>query len=329
MMTIKEAMSRAGLRLKKAGAQAPALDAAVLLGFITGLDHTGLYRERQRILTPEEEGRLDNFLTRRADGEPVAYLTGRKEFMGLEFTVNPSVLIPRPETELLVERAISLLKDYSRNVTQHSERSEDFTDCHSERGEESLPPFFRNNEKSNIIFPGCLIVDVGTGSGAIAVSLAVNLPQALIYATDISPEALQVARENTAKHSMEDRIIFRQGDLLSPLTEMGLAGQVDFIAANLPYVATEEMEILPRDVRDYEPPVALYSGANGLALYRRLIPEAASLLKPGGYLLLEIGYGQRAGITAMLPQPDWAVSIEQDLAGLDRLAVANRTSPES
>lgn len=281
MTNIKEALSLSARRIKEGGGSTPALDAAVLTGFVTGYSRAGIYRNWQRALTPDEEKRLDNLVARRAAGEPVAYLTGRKEFMGLEFEVNPAVLIPRPETELLVETAISL---------------------------------------SNA--DGGIVVDVGTGSGAIAVSLAVNLRRARVFATDISARALRLARENALRHGVGQRIIFRQGDLLAPLAEDQLVGQVDLLAANLPYIATHELKDLPREVRQFEPLTALEGGADGLDMYRRLIPEAAHWLKPGGYLLLEIGCRQQKGMVALLRPHDWAVSFKQDLAGLDRLAVA-------
>ena len=288
MITIKEALSLAGQRIKEAGGSTPSLDAAVLLGFVVGCDRAGLYRDWQRALKPDEESLLANLVARREAGEPVAYITGRKEFMGLEFKASPAALIPRPETELLVEKAISLLK-----------------------------------ERESII------IDVGTGAGAIAVSLAVNLPRAVLYATDVSPRALQLARVNALKHGVDRRVFFRQGDLLAALSEDRLIGRIDLIAANLPYITTEEMADLPPEVRRYEPLTALDGGADGLALYRRLIPEATLLLKPQGYLLLEIGCSQREGIAALLRPPDWRLCVGQDLAGWDRLAIATKANPAS
>ena len=283
MITLKEALNQAGRRIKEAGGVTSALDAAVLLGFVAACDRAGLYRDGSRLLTPEEQNRLDALVARRVTGEPVAYLTGCKEFMGLEFAVTPAVLIPRPETELLVEKALTLLD-----------------------GKENL------------------VAEVGTGSGAIAVSLAVNLPRTVIYATDISARALRVAQVNAEKHGVTQRICWRQGDLLAALAEDELTGRLDLIAANLPYITTQELAALPPEVRRYEPVTALDGGADGLALYRRLIPQAKRLLKPQGYLLLEIGCNQRQGVAALLTPPDWRLNIEQDLTGRDRLAVATK-----
>jgi len=287
MATIKEALRRAGQKLENSGADTPALDAGVLLGHVTGRSRAGLYRDWECVLTPEEEARFFALIARREAGEPVAYLTGCKEFMGLDFAVNRSVLIPRPETELLVETAIRLAG------------------------------------------PDFIIVDVGTGCGAIAVSLAVFLPGAVVYATDRSPEAVGVARQNAALHGVEQRVSFFRGDLLAPLAGLDLAGRVDLIAANLPYIATREINVLAPEVRLYEPLTALDGGADGLDLYRRLIPAAAGLLKPGGRLLMEIGCGQREAVAGILRPPLWETVFLQDLAGLDRLAVGRLVSVAS
>jgi len=283
MTRIKEAMDWAARQLKANGISTSALDMAVLLGFVTGRSLAGLYQAWWEPMSPEEESRFSHLVARRGEGEPVAYLVGHKEFMGLEFAVSPVVLIPRPETELLVEKALDLLKEK----------------------------------------PKAIAVDVGTGSGAIAVSLAVNLPGLTIYATDLLSQSLAVAQENALRHGVDQRIAFMRGDLTGPLRGDMFTGQVDLIAANLPYIATEDLADLPRDVRQYEPMVALDGGADGLDLCRRLIPEAENLLKPGGKLLMEIGYNQGASVAAMLHPPIWRdVQVEKDLAGLDRLVVA-------
>lgn len=279
MPTLEEVLRQAGRVLKESGVDNPALDAAVLLGHVTGHSRAGLYRDWKHILTPEEEARFWSFINRRTTGEPVAYLTGNKDFMGLEFAVDASVLIPRPETELLVEKALT----------------------YAGKG---------------------LLVEVGTGCGAIAVSLAVYLPRGLIYATDRSAAALRMARLNACRHGVGERVSFWHGDLLTPLVGLGLSGRVDLLAANLPYIATAELTSLPREVRLYEPRQALDGGRDGLELYRRLIPAAITLLKPGGRLLLEIGYEQRTAMSELLSPPRWETTFERDLAGWDRLVVA-------
>ncbi len=271
---------RARKQLREGGIETPDLDADVLLSYVTGLDRAGLYREWKRVLTEKEGALFLDCVGRRLAGEPVAYITGNKEFMGLAFAVNPSVLIPRAETELLVEEALKCLS------------------------------------------PVPIIVDVGTGSGAIAVSLAFLRPGALVYATDCSPRALDVARHNAARHGAGERIYFFEGDLLEPLKGHIRAGQVDLIVANLPYVAENDIPVLPRGVKLFEPLEALNGGPGGLRLYRRLIPEAGIFLKPGGFLLMEIGHCQGQEVISLLDPLLWKTVVLKDLSGLDRLALA-------
>jgi len=278
--TIKSAVRTARELFKQHGVETPSLDAEVLLSHVTGLDRAGLYRRWESFLAKEEEARFFALAGRRLSGEPVAYLTGCKEFMGLEFKVDPRVLIPRPETELLVETALKILP------------------------------------------PAPVIIDVGTGSGAIAVSLAFYRPQAVVYACDLSPEALAVARSNAARHGVAERVFFFRGDLLKSLAGRLPAGGADLIAANLPYVAKEDLPGLPREVRLFEPLLSLDGGADGLEPYRRLVPEAPGFLKQGGYLLLEIGCGQGRGMAGLLERPQWETVVLKDPAGRDRLVVA-------
>ena len=272
--------------LKSYGMETPFLDAQVLLSHCTGLDKTGLYREGGRFLSPAEEEAYSRLMQRRAKTrEPVAYLTGRKEFMGLELEVNPAVLIPRPETELLVEKSLELSAG-----------------CWADQS--------------------VLIVDVGTGSGAIAVSLAKYLPCARLYAMDISQVALEVAKRNALTHGVEERIVFLEGDLLLPLAGLGLEGRINLIAANLPYIRTSDLDNLMPDVGFYEPRPALDGGPDGLCLYRRLLSRARVFLSRPGYILMEIGAGQGGEIALGLALAGWKYEIISDLAGRDRLAVA-------
>lgn len=259
------------------------IDAEVLLMLATGRDRAALYRDGLDELTPEQEKNCRRLLERRAAGEPVAYITGRREFMGLEFLVSPAVLIPRPETELLVERAMEILK----------------------------------------ALPAPVAVDVGAGSGAISVSLAVLLDSARIYATDISLEALAVAGKNASRHGVGERVKFLQGDLLDPLLKIqGL--RADLVAANLPYVPSGEIPLLMKGVRDFEPYLALDGGPDGLDHYRSLIPQAAKLLRDGGHLLMEIAPGQGPALAGILGH-GWHTEIFSDLAGRERLVAAQKT----
>lgn len=229
-----------------------------------------------------------SFVQQRGENVPLHYLLGEKEFMSLSFKVSPAVLIPRWETELLVEEAIRLGKAWAQ----------------AEPSSEGLPPL--------------RILELGTGSGAIAVSLAYYLPAALLVATDISKEALQVARENAARHGVLERISFRQGDLFAPLA----AGErFELIISNPPYLDAREMQQLPPDVRK-EPALALAGGEDGLAFYRRIAGQARQHLAPNGRLLMEIGWQQGEAVKGILTGQGYApVKILRDLEQRDRVVV--------
>ncbi|MEW6423127.1 MAG: peptide chain release factor N(5)-glutamine methyltransferase [Bacillota bacterium] len=291
---IQKALGLAREYLQRCGVESAALDAEVLLAHVTGLDRAGLYRESERALAPREAEIFRQLVERRGQREPVAYLTGKKEFMGLEFLVGPAVLIPRPETELLVEKACALAREFVS-------------------GRRRLP-----GAEAEL-----LLADVGTGCGAIAVSLAVFLPGARIYATDCSSAALAVARENARRHGVAGRISFLQGDLLTPLFDLDLPGRLDLIVANLPYVPTAELPALMPDVRCYEPLSALDGGPDGLAHYRRLLPQARRCLSDGGRLLMEIGPGQGEKVGRLLAENNWHHQIIPDLAGRERVVLAD------
>lgn len=278
--TLKSALKTAREKLDYHGIGSAALDAEVLLSHVTGLERAALYIEWDRPLRDDEAAQYNDLTQRRLSGEPVAYITGHKEFMGLDFFVSRSVLIPRPETELLVEDALKLLP--------------------------SSP----------------VVIDVGTGSGAIAVSLAFYNWEAVVYAIDRSDEALEVASRNAIKHCVSDRVFLYHGDLLQPLKGCLAAGRVDLIAANLPYIAESDLPGLPGEVRMFEPHLALNGGEDGLEQYRRLIPEAEAFLKKDGFLLIEIGCEQGRAAAALFDSQVWEAKVLQDLAGLDRLVVA-------
>ncbi len=289
-MNIAAALARARAFLHRKGIEAAALEAEVLLAHVLGTDRVGLYREAHRTLTREERVRFEEMLSRRAAGEPVAYLTGHREFMGLDFLVTRDVLIPRPETELLVEMALEILG----------------------RGDVPGEP---------------LLADVGTGSGAIAVSLARYLARGTVYATDISPAALAVAAENARRHGVTGRIVFLSGDLLAPVREILPPGSLVLVAANLPYIPSADIGRLMPDVACYEPHLALDGGADGLELYRRLVPQARELLVPGGHLLMEISPGQVSLLGPLFPPDTWQYRVHRDLAGRERLVVARKKAP--
>lgn len=285
-MNIGIVLSEAANFLKQSGIESPRLDAEVLLAHCLGVDRVGLYVNSHSEIEAGVRQAYWELVRRRGKGEPVAYLTGAKEFMGLEFLVTPAVLIPRPETELLVERAMSILKVSPGEGVEKKQA----------------------------------VVDTGTGSGAIAVSIARNLPEVEVFAVDVSGAALEVARLNARRHGVAGRITFLRGDLLLPLPEY-LSGKIDLITANLPYIPCGEIEGLMPDVGLFEPRLALDGGEDGLEPYRRLIPMAEKILAPGGSLLMEIGPGQGQKLASMLEQ-QWRCEIVFDLAGRERLVAA-------
>ncbi len=277
--SVKEALGWASKLLAGRGVESPGLEAEVLLAHVLNLSRARLYAHPERRLNPMQQLVYRAWVKRRAEREPVAYIVGHKEFYGLDFYVDRRVLVPRPETELLVEKAIELAHE----------------------------------------IPGTpILADIGTGSGAIGISLALHLPQALIYAADISEEALAVAALNCEGHDVQERVRLLSGELLTPLPE-----PVDLMVANLPYVRRPEFEGLARDIVDYEPRLALDGGPDGLAYIRRLLTQAAPYLRPQGAILLEIGAGQGPPVTAWARRyfPEASLEISRDYADLDRVVV--------
>lgn len=243
--------------LKSHGSESPRLDAEILLAHARGCPRIQLYTNYDQPLTDEQRSVMRDLVKRRAAAEPVAYLVGHREFFGLDFLVTKDVLIPRPDTETLIVEAIELLKP------------------------QAAPR----------------VLDVGTGSGCIAITLAVNCPNARVTATDSSEAALAIAQENARKHGVAESIQFLSGDLFAPLT----AGeQFDLIASNPPYIPTAEIETLQPDVRFHEPRSALDGGPDGLDVIRRLVADAPKLLVAGGHLLLEIASEQADAVTQLL-----------------------------
>ncbi|WP_069803966.1 peptide chain release factor N(5)-glutamine methyltransferase [Thermogemmatispora onikobensis] len=286
-MTVGEALEWGRRLLQAAGrpAQEAGRDVQVLLGHVLGVERAALYAHPERELTAAEWQRLTALLERRQRGEPVAYLLGHKEFFGLDLLVDRRVLIPRPETELLVEEVLAEARKRLRR--------------------EEVP----------------IVADIGTGSGAIAVALAVSEPRLpYLYACDSSAEALEVAQLNCQRHGVSQRVRLLQGDLAEPLPE-----PVDLLVANLPYVGTEERELLAPDVRDFEPPEALFAGPRGLALLERLLRQLHErpLLKERAMVFLEIGHRQREALEALARQlwPALRLTCRRDYAGQERLLI--------
>ena len=277
-MTLREALTQGTERLQHDPDLAPtsARDAQLLLLHTLTLPRTALYTDPTLALTAAQQTAFRNTLDRRLAHEPIQYITGVQEFFGLPLQVTPATLIPRPETELLVEAALA-----------HLPRHQPLR-----------------------------LADVGTGSGAIAIAVAKHLPHATVVALDQSPAALEVARENARTHGLADRIRFRHADLLS-----AEPGPFDAILANLPYVPESDRAGLHPQVRDHEPPTALFAGADGLDLYRRLIPQTALVLAHDGLLALEFGAGQRDSLAHLLV--GWRdVRFLDDLQAIPRVALA-------
>jgi len=272
---MREALSEAAVRL--GGSSTARRDAELLLMRAAERDRAWLMTHAEAELTPEQTERFRAWVERRAKHEPVQYILGETEFYGLTFRVTPDVLIPRPETEHLVEAVI-------------------------ERVPRDGP---------------LRICDVGTGSGAIAVALAHELPRAQVTALDLSPGALAVAKENAERHRVAGRVRFGESDLLNGV----LGAKFDVVVSNPPYVRDDE--VLEAQVREYEPHTALFAGPTGLGVYERLIPEARQALVSGGWLILEIGHGQRDALAGMLAGWD-AVEFRDDLQGIPRVAIAQR-----
>ena len=280
--------------LKKSGSTSPRLDAEVLLAHARGCQRIELYTAFEDQPSEQVRGAFREMVKRRAEGSPVAYLVGYKEFYSATFEVNPHVLIPRPETEHLVVEALDRAKGLRESAGQSLQKLQ--------------------------------IADVGTGSGAIAISIAKHFPKCHVTAIDISPDALAVAKRNAQRHGLdEDRIHFLQGDLLEgcPAEQ-----QFDMILSNPPYVSPEEYLELPKSVREFEPKLALLSEPTGGALIQRLLIQAAQRLKKGGYLIFEFSPMLAAKLGEIIAQPEkWSQpSIVKDLAGLARVVVLKRES---
>jgi release factor glutamine methyltransferase len=284
-LTLQDRLVAARARLIAAGItpDEAAVDVDLFARTILGWGRARLLTEHRAAEPPELQPRFSEWLARREAREPTAYIVGRREFWGLDFAVSAAVLIPRPCTELIVEEAVQRLKGA----------------------------------------PAPIVADVGTGSGCIAVSIACTLPRARVIATDISPEALAVARDNAARHGVEGRVVFRHASFLDGADET-----FDLIAANPPYVKNTDKPALSPDVR-HEPEVALFGGTTGLEAASRVIVAAVERLKPGGWLLMEFGYGQEDDIRALVgewPQLRWE-TVREDIDGIARTAVVQKKEP--
>lgn len=285
-VSIAESILEGAQILRKAGISEARREAGSLLEYLIDRDRTFIIGHAEHQISAEQLQMLLQFVERRASGEPLQYITGRQSFFGLDFKVTKDVLIPRPETELLVEAALNLI------------------------GDAHAAPF---------------VGDVGTGSGCIVIALLHQRPKATAVAVDISEAALRVARHNAARHVVGDRITFLVSDCFSAITAN--APPFDLIVSNPPYVSAAALAGLQREVRDYEPRVALAAGPDGLLIIRRLLSECPALLKQGGYLLIEIGFDQRAAIESLIDRSTWRLlDIHRDLQGIPRILALQKTA---
>jgi len=288
-------------------------DAELLLCHVLGRDRAWLLTHLNDGIEAEQGEHFGALLARRTTGEPIQYILGETEFFGLPFRVTPDVLIPRPETEHLVEKVLEL-------ATQVQGAGAKAHDGHSTFAArlKSCPV---TEPPHSFVFEAPRIVDVGTGSGCVAIALAHHLPDAKISAIDLSSKALIRASENASINHLSPRIRLLEGDLLAPV-----AGErFEIIVSNPPYVPTTDRESLSVEVRDHEPALALFAGDDGLDIYRRLIPAAFEALVPGGFLLLEIGYGQSPAIAELLTRSGFQqIEFTPDLQAIPRVACARR-----
>ena len=293
---VRAALKEGMAQLRAANVPSSTLAAELLLMHALGRDRTWLYTHPEAELDASVAQEYFALIARRAAGEPTQYLTGKQEFWGLEFEVTPAVLIPRPETEHVIEVALERLGARGIKINMRT-------------AEPSLP---------------LRIADVGTGSGCLAVALAHELPHAEIFATDISAAALEVARRNAARHCVASRIRFLEGDLLGPVPHS--PGSFDLIVSNPPYVAQDDAAKLAREVREHEPHTALFGGPSGIEIYKHLTKQAGESLRSGGVLVLELGYDSAEHVRAILvKQGNWVnVSVTNDLAGIPRVLAAER-----
>jgi release factor glutamine methyltransferase len=285
--TIQKLLNRTAKYLADKGVDSPRLSAELLLGDVAGLKRIELYTQFDKPVTKEQLDRLRDLVKRAGQHEPIAYIIGKAEFYSLELNITPDCMIPRPETELLVERAIEFLR---------KRPSKQF------------------------------VCDLCTGSGCIAVAIAKNFPDADIIATDISDAALSIAAKNVEKYQVNNRITFLCGDLFEPIVPQLDIERFDLIICNPPYVSSAEFEKLGKNVKDYEPRSALFAGDNGLDIYRRIIERVEQFLKPDAALMLEIGYSQGQPVRELLEQTGCfsKVAIEKDFHNNDRIVIAKK-----
>jgi release factor glutamine methyltransferase len=318
-MQLRQAVDHAYNLFLKHEVPSPRLNAELLLLFVLGRERSFLYGHPEYDLSADEQSQYEEVIAQRARGCPTQYITGHQEFWGLDLLVSSAVLIPRPETEHVVETVLELVQ---ANYQEHHDNSahEDPTAC------------------ARLDSGRIRVLDIGTGSGAIALALASELPQAEIHGCDISEEALEMARINAARLALGSHVLFRKSDLMEIyLAEAASASGpgpetaapprdrlFDFVVSNPPYVGEDEADKVQKQVREFEPRVAVFSGREGMDVYRRLIPQAHQVLRQGGWLIMEIGFSTEAQVKELLT--GWTnVQTTADLQGIPRVVAARKT----
>lgn len=291
-LTIQEALVKASSFLADHGVEDGRFDAELLMQHLLGWDRTRLLLDWHELFPGKYVAEWAQLVNRRSSGEPVQYIIGEQEFYGLPFEVNPAVLIPRPETELLVEAMMNHGRDmWNVGGVEGDDLSEG---------------------------KGPLVVDIGTGSGAISVSLAVFNPSWQVVAVDLSPHAIEIASRNVEKNNVTSRVSFVQGDLLEPVIKLGL--RVDILVSNPPYIPSTDIAGLQREVREHEPMLALDGGEDGLYCYRKMLEQMKQLVSIPRLVGFEVGFGQAQDVALLMKQCEWWKHIEiiQDYAGIER-----------
>jgi release factor glutamine methyltransferase len=285
--TIQKLLNWVTQYLTEKGIESPRLSAELLLSYVLGLKRIELYTQHETTVAKPDLDKLHELVKRAGQNEPISYLVGKTEFYSMELNVTPDCLIPRPETELLVQRAIEFLR------TRQSKQS---------------------------------VCDLCTGCGCIAVAIAKNFPNAHVIATDICDKALAVASRNIEKHQLQEKITLLSGDLFDPIIPHLDSGKFDLIVCNPPYVSEAEYEKLDKNVKDFEPRLALFAGVDGLDIYKKIIEKIDMFLKPDAAFMLEIGYAQSPAIKELLEQTGVfsEIKIEKDFHNNDRIVIANK-----
>ncbi len=289
-MQLRAALQSGLKRLLEHDVSSANLAAELLLMHVLQQDRAYLYTHSERDLPPEQFDRYMEWIGERCTGKPTQYITGHQEFWGLDFEVTPAVLIPRPETEHIIEAVLDLIG--RKGLSKHD---------------------------------AFLMADVGTGSGCLPIALAGELPCAKLFATDISADALEVAARNAQRLGVEGRVEFLESDLLSRLLEPKFLGTFDFVVSNPPYVGHDELADVQREVREFEPRLAWGDLARGEEIYARLFPQAHQLLKPGGSVVVEIGYNKKEAVLHLLGEGWKEQEVRPDLAGIPRVISARKT----